>query len=111
MSSVAIELLELFVVQDQIDCGVDVPTDGEIRRENYIYYHCRTLNGFDFAHLTRRVMRSGSWIAEVPTVTGPLSAGDPFLLRYYMKHCHNSRPPFCFSEKVVSITFKIYKAI
>ncbi len=70
-------------VLDQVNVGIDVPTDGEIRRENYIYYHCRTLNGFDFAHLTRQVMRSGSWIAEVPTVTGPLSAGDPFLSRDY----------------------------
>ena len=26
------------VIQDQIDAGIDIPTDGEIRRENYIHY-------------------------------------------------------------------------
>ena len=40
-------------------------------------------NGFDFSHLTHKVMRSGSWIAEVPTVTGPLTARDRFLPRDY----------------------------
>lgn len=70
-------------VLDQVNVGIDIPTDGEIRRENYIYYHCRHLDGFDFNHLTRKLMRSGSWIAEVPTVTGPLKARDRFLPRDY----------------------------
>ncbi len=26
------------VVRDQIACGIDIPTDGEVRRENYIHY-------------------------------------------------------------------------
>ncbi|HUS54487.1 MAG TPA: hypothetical protein VMY41_10845, partial [Thermohalobaculum sp.] len=33
-------------VADQTECGVDIPTDGEQRRENYIHYHCRHLTGF-----------------------------------------------------------------
>jgi len=66
-------------VRDQVAAGVDVPTDGEIRREHYIYYHLRHVDGFDFDTLTDRVMREGSWHASVPTVTGPLSAGAPFL--------------------------------
>lgn len=28
-------------VIDQVVAGIDIPTDGEIRRENYIHYHCR----------------------------------------------------------------------
>jgi len=35
-------------VAAQVDAGVDIPTDGEIRRENYIHYHCRHLSGIDF---------------------------------------------------------------
>ena len=31
------------VVQDQVDAGIDIPTDGEVRRENYIFYQCRNL--------------------------------------------------------------------
>ena len=34
-------------VHDQVEAGIDIPTDGEIRRENYIHYHCRHLQGFD----------------------------------------------------------------
>ncbi|MCH8187273.1 MAG: cobalamin-independent methionine synthase II family protein [Proteobacteria bacterium] len=67
------------VVRDQVAAGIDIPTDGEIRREHYIYYHCRHLDGFDFGHLTPRTMRDGSWQAEVPTITGPISAAAPFL--------------------------------
>ncbi len=69
------------VVREQDELGIDIPTDGEIRREHYVYYHCRHLDGFDFEELTRRVMRHGSWAARVPTVTGPIAAGAPFLPR------------------------------
>ncbi len=67
------------VVQDQVEAGIDIPTDGEVRRESYIHYHCRQLNGYNPAKLTERVMRSGSWIAPVPTFDGPISAKAPFL--------------------------------
>jgi 5-methyltetrahydropteroyltriglutamate--homocysteine methyltransferase len=69
------------VVREQDAVGIDVPTDGEIRREHYIYYHCRHLAGFDFENLTPKSMRGGSWRTEVPTVTGPIRAGAPFLDR------------------------------
>ena len=26
------------VIEDQTQTGIDIPTDGEVRRENYIYY-------------------------------------------------------------------------
>ncbi len=67
------------VVRDQVDAGIDIPTDGEVRREHYVYYHCRHLNGFDFQDLTSKTMRSGAWQAQVPTVTAAVSAGAPFL--------------------------------
>ena len=68
-------------VRDQVDAGIDVPTDGEIRRENYIHYHCRHLTGIDFDRLTEKAMRTGAWTAKVPTITGPIAAGAPFLPR------------------------------
>ena len=46
-------------IADQVACGVDIPTDGEQRRENYIHYHCRHLTGFDFEALTSRTLRDG----------------------------------------------------
>ena len=69
------------VVREQIDLGVDIPTDGEVRRENYIHYHCRHLAGIDFEHLTEREMR-GHHQARLPTITGPVEASrQPFLVR------------------------------
>jgi len=69
------------VVREQVAIGIDVPTDGEVRREHYIYYHLRHLQGFDFDRLSVKVMRGGAWQAEIPTVVGPLAAGPEFLVR------------------------------
>ncbi len=66
-------------VQDQVNAGIDIPTDGEVRRENYIYYHCRELDGIDFSRLTKKAMRAGTWEAEVPTIVGPIKPRDHFL--------------------------------
>jgi len=68
-------------VTDQIECGVDVPTDGEQRRENYVHYHCRHLEGFDFENLTERVLRDGAYKAELPTVRSKIAVrGEHFLV-------------------------------
>ena len=46
-------------VVDQVACGIDIPTDGEQRRENYIHYHCRHFEGIDFENLTIEVPEFG----------------------------------------------------
>lgn len=70
------------VVADQIACGIDIPTDGEVRRENYVHYQCRHFDGFDFKNLTRRVLRNGAYVAELPTIAGPVRArGESVLVR------------------------------
>ena len=71
-------------IEDQIACGVTLPTDGEQRRENYIHYHCRHLEGFDFQNLTARVLRDGAYEAELPTIRSRITPrGDHFLDRDY----------------------------
>jgi 5-methyltetrahydropteroyltriglutamate--homocysteine methyltransferase len=70
------------VLQDQINCGVDIPTDGEQRRENYIHYHCRHLLGMDFKNLTEKVHRNGAAVAPLPTIRDRIQPrGDHFLDR------------------------------
>lgn len=65
---------------DQVNCGIDIPTDGEQRRENYIHYHCRHLRGIDFENLTRKVHRNGAAVADLPSITGKVEPnGDHFL--------------------------------
>lgn len=68
------------VVRAQVGAGVDIPTDGEVRRENYIHYQCRHIGGIDFDTLTTVRMR-GTAAALLPTVTGPISGGESPLTR------------------------------
>ncbi|MCP4382838.1 MAG: 5-methyltetrahydropteroyltriglutamate--homocysteine methyltransferase [Hyphomicrobiales bacterium] len=74
-----LDTMTIEAVREQAACGIDIPTDGEIRREHYIYYHLRHIEGIDFANLTEKVMRDGSWSARVPTIRSALAAGTPFL--------------------------------
>lgn len=67
------------VIADQVEAGIDIPTDGEVRRENYIHYHCRHLDGIDFDNLTETAVRGGNYRAELPTIRGPIRARAPFL--------------------------------
>tara|TARA_Y100000310_G_scaffold232325_1_gene235121 strand:+ start:936 stop:1991 length:1056 start_codon:yes stop_codon:yes gene_type:complete len=66
------------VIADQVDAGIDVVTDGEVRRENYVHYHCRHLTGFDFEHRAEETMR-GVLSAVLPVIVGPVAAKGSFL--------------------------------
>ena len=84
-------------VLDQVGAGIDIPTDGEVRRENYIHYHCRHLSGIDFDNLTRKVLRNGAYTAYLPTITGPISIAKPFLT-------HDWQVAQSYTDKPVKIT-------
>ncbi|MEE9389546.1 MAG: hypothetical protein V3U96_13150 [Paracoccaceae bacterium] len=56
------------VIEIQRRAGISIPTDGEVRRENYIHYHCRHLEGFDFETLENRVLRDGAYAADLPAI-------------------------------------------
>ena len=80
-------------IGDQISAGIDIPTDGEIIRENYIHYHCRHLNGIDFKHLTNKELRGGTYSANLPTVRGPVSIDKAFLYKEWQAaQAHSSHP-------------------
>lgn len=66
-------------VLDQVNAGIDIPTDGEIARENYIHYHCRHLEGMDFVNLTEKTLRTGNYSSFLPTVRGRVKSRDLFL--------------------------------
>ena len=60
------------VLDIQIRAGISIPTDGEVRRENYIHYHCRHLGGFDFNKLEHRILRDGAYETDLPAIRGPI---------------------------------------
>ena len=68
-------------ISDQVECGIDIPTDGEIIRENYIHYHCRHLNGFDFINLTEKEVRGGTYAAKLPSIVGPISVKQQYIVQ------------------------------
>jgi 5-methyltetrahydropteroyltriglutamate--homocysteine methyltransferase len=59
------------VIDDQVDAGIDIVTDGEVRRENYVHAQCRHLRGFDFEHLGQGRVRD-TIETHLPTVVGPV---------------------------------------
>ena len=67
------------IIEDQVNAGTDVPTDGEVRRENYIFYQCRRLDGVSFQSVTHKTVRDGAFEADLPTVVGPVSLKEPRL--------------------------------
>ena len=80
-------------VTAQVDAGIDIPTDGEMRREHYIFYHLRHLSGVDFEHLQRREIRTGAWEREVPTIIDRIRPKDRFLpYDYQIAQSYSSRP-------------------
>lgn len=67
------------IISDQIECGIDIITDGEVRRENYIHYHCRFLKGIDFDKLTKQTARTGNYDCYLPTIVNKVEFNKPFL--------------------------------
>ena len=65
------------IIDIQLDAGITIPTDGEVRRENYIHYHCRHLSGFDFNHLEHRVLRDGAYETDLPAIRGLVKQEGP----------------------------------
>ncbi len=48
------------VIADQVECGIDIPTDGEVRRETYIHYLGRDFDGMACDSLPRLLARDGA---------------------------------------------------
>ena len=73
-------------IQDQEDAGLDMISDGEIRRESYSNHFASALEGVDVDNPGQALDRSGAPV-QVPRVvapirrTGPVCAGDIRFLR------------------------------
>jgi len=80
------------VIADQVDAGIDVVTDGEARRENYVHHQCRHLAGFDFTRLARHRMR-GTVEAQLPRIVGPVGfERSPLVHEYEVAQSLSPRP-------------------
>lgn len=86
------------VIADQVAAGIDIPTDGEVRRENYVHYHCRHFDGFDFAGLTTRSMRNGAYETALPTIRGAIKARESGFL------VHDWKVAQGFTDRPIKVT-------
>ena len=69
-----------WAIRQQEATGVDIVSDGEQRHDNYIYYFCRRLEGFDFENRARIDSRSGAWSWTAPRIAGPVASTGAFLV-------------------------------
>lgn len=67
----------ILAIRDQERAGMDVVSDGEQRRDNFIFYFTRKLAGFDFDHPTRRELRGSRREISVPRIVGPVARVQP----------------------------------
>ncbi|XP_077868378.1 5-methyltetrahydropteroyltriglutamate--homocysteine methyltransferase-like [Saccoglossus kowalevskii] len=60
------------VIDEQTELGIDVITDGDMSRENYIFFFCRHIKGFDFENPILRPIRNGALKAHLPRIVGKI---------------------------------------
>src|SRR5688572_27351626 len=70
----------LLAIRDQERAGVDIITDGEIRRESYSNRFANALDGIDEHRIGEIVGRTGNKI-PVPIVSGPIKRRRPVEVR------------------------------
>jgi 5-methyltetrahydropteroyltriglutamate--homocysteine methyltransferase len=72
----ALDAATLLALYDQVHAGIDIVTDGEIRRESYFNHFANALDGVDRERLGHGVNRLGGH-SLVPLVSGPIRRRAP----------------------------------
>jgi len=82
----------IIALDDQHRAGVDIVTDGEMRRESYSNRFANALNGIDIDNPGEAVDRTGK-VVPVPRVTGEISRREPVEAPFieFLK-AHTDRP-------------------
>jgi 5-methyltetrahydropteroyltriglutamate--homocysteine methyltransferase len=75
----ALDAATLLAIHDQSTAGIDIVTDGEIRRESYFNHFANALDGVDRERIGEGVNRVGGR-SLVLLVNGPISRGAPIEL-------------------------------
>jgi 5-methyltetrahydropteroyltriglutamate--homocysteine methyltransferase len=67
----------VLALREQEQAGIDVVTDGEQMRRHFVHGFAERLDGIDSARRARIGIRGDRYIAEVPTVVGPVRRSVP----------------------------------
>lgn len=74
----------LQAIEDQNKAGLDIITDGEERRSQYVMHILKGLNGISFKKLNRVAYRGGLFHRDVPTIVGAIKYKKPILLKDFL---------------------------
>ncbi len=67
-------------IREQERAGIDIVSDGEQRRKNYVTHITAAMGGFDYETLESRSIRAGRRIARVGRCAGPIAHKEPILV-------------------------------
>jgi 5-methyltetrahydropteroyltriglutamate--homocysteine methyltransferase len=79
------------VIQEQIEAGLDIITDGQVRWDDDQTYVMRALSGVEIGSL-ERYLDTNTYYRR-PEVTGPVSWREPILVRDYLFAAESSPKP------------------
>jgi len=64
------------VIERQVNLGLDVITDGEIERDNYIFHCARNFKGINMDSVTTKIIRDGACTIKAPTICSKIELLD-----------------------------------
>jgi 5-methyltetrahydropteroyltriglutamate--homocysteine methyltransferase len=62
----------LLAIKEQEDCGIDIVSDGEQSRQHFVHGFLAAVDGIDFGKRVKMGIRDNRYVADCPTVVGPL---------------------------------------
>lgn len=74
----------LQAIEDQNKSGIDIITDGEERRGQYVMHILKGLAGINFKKTKRISYRGGVYERDVPTITGKIAYKKPIVLKDFL---------------------------
>lgn len=90
-------------IRDQVEAGIDIITDGEMRRGHYIHSVVRHMGGVDASHMqeadVRKIIRGQSRVAyrmKKPVVRSRITYAGPFLV-----------DAFTFAQRLTTVPVKV----
>jgi 5-methyltetrahydropteroyltriglutamate--homocysteine methyltransferase len=82
----------LIWLKEQEDAGIDIVSDGEQFRIHFVHGFLEHVDGIDWNRKTKMGIRDNRYIAEVPTVIGPLTRrGSPSAGEMRFTRAHTKR--------------------
>jgi 5-methyltetrahydropteroyltriglutamate--homocysteine methyltransferase len=109
----------ILAIRDQERAGIDVITDGEMRRESYSNRFATALDGMDSDHPAQIPSRTAGKVQIVPRVTGKIRRLEPVQVRdVAFLRAHTDRPirvtipgPFTMTQQLFDEHYKDEAAV